>query len=697
MATQMTEPISAIDHEPDATGLTSKLPGRITAGTPLESVAQVRDRSIPPDPVMIHRVLKDPTPRTSSSTIPVSRAYEYEHRLASVGSNEVHLLELLPGSGAESLVCEFHIASLDDSPKYETVSYCWGQPINFDAEIVISRKGSLAISTTLHRALSRLRFQDRSRLLWADMACVKQQDIEERTVQVQLMHRVYRECQGVLIWLGDGSEQSDLGMSVVEAVCAGLRKKKQAGDDRLVYDLHRSDRTRYGLFAEGSKELAAMTALLDRPWFGRAWVVQELALPPAATLLCGTKSIQWDDFALAINSCSPSMKKFTTNENPGENHVRLSMCPSRVEACRGDAISPKLISLVARARNSKATDPRDKIFAFVGLAREQGQPGTLGRPDYRLNAQEIYRAFVLENISAYGDLDVFSLVHGRCPDSLAQSTLKLPSWVPDLSADGMPYPLTRLDKMAVESHATLRTKNDYLQYAASKGSRAEYRLSDDGNTMTLPGYIIDTVEQLGLAFPGRSEWSDPRRKVQTQRNAWASWEALVGVRDSETARDVYLQVMRGGELQQHLEAARRDFETGYEEPLAPYRAVSRGRVVHSAGAFAALHGVAWAVLVLQNAYRRLAGRRAIEYKRGIGTNPCEYRRMGRLSSGAVGLFPGATRPGDCVALLQGGKVAFILRANKSDNAFRLIGEAYVHGIMEGEAWEASRCESISLE
>ena len=111
------------------------------------------------------------------------------------------------------------------------------------------------------------------------------------------------------------------------------------------------------------------------------------------------------------------------------------------------------------------------MFAFVGLAQEQGLPGILVQPNYRLMLEDIYKRFVLETIDATRSLDVLSLVHGRDRNALPANNLKVPSWVPDPSVDGIPYPLTPLDKMAVDSHSTLQTKSDYLEYAANKGTQ----------------------------------------------------------------------------------------------------------------------------------------------------------------------------------------------------------------------------------
>jgi hypothetical protein len=69
--------------------------------------------------------------------------------------------------------------------------------------------------------------------------------------------------------------------------------------------------------------------------------------------------------------------------------------------------------------------------------------------------------------------------------------------------------------------------------------------------------------------------------------------------------------------------------------------------------------------------------------------------MGRSERGYVALVPGKARLGDVIVLLEGGIVPFILRP-REDSRWELIGEAYVHGIMRGEAWDEKGCEEIRL-
>jgi hypothetical protein len=53
------------------------------------------------------------------------------------------------------------------------------------------------------------------------------------------------------------------------------------------------------------------------------------------------------------------------------------------------------------------------------------------------------------------------------------------------------------------------------------------------------------------------------------------------------------------------------------------------------------------------------------------------------------------KQGDFVALIGGAQVPFILRY-RSGGQYQLIGEAYVDGIMDGEAMENSKCDNVNL-
>jgi hypothetical protein len=77
------------------------------------------------------------------------------------------------------------------------------------------------------------------------------------------------------------------------------------------------------------------------------------------------------------------------------------------------------------------------------------------------------------------------------------------------------------------------------------------------------------------------------------------------------------------------------------------------------------------------------------------------RRPFLSKAGRVGLAPHKTERGDRICIFSGGKVPYIIRPmNDGSDSFRVVGEAYVYGIMYGEyfldKFEA-KMESITLQ
>jgi len=65
--------------------------------------------------------------------------------------------------------------------------------------------------------------------------------------------------------------------------------------------------------------------------------------------------------------------------------------------------------------------------------------------------------------------------------------------------------------------------------------------------------------------------------------------------------------------------------------------------------------------------------------------------------GWLGLAPMEAELGDRIALLEGGSVPYILRPKiGKETEYELIGDAYVHGIMDGQAWKIDELVNIIL-
>ena len=61
----------------------------------------------------------------------------------------------------------------------------------------------------------------------------------------------------------------------------------------------------------------------------------------------------------------------------------------------------------------------------------------------------------------------------------------------------------------------------------------------------------------------------------------------------------------------------------------------------------------------------------------------------------IGLAPEATRKGDSIVLLKGGRLPFVVR--KEGENWAVLGSCYIHGIMSGERFDEKRCRTMWIQ
>lgn len=135
----------------------------------------------------------------------------------------IRILTLDPAKHCEPLRGSLEAVPISSAGSYEALSYVWGQPGPADIayEILIRNGGSggdeaiLALrGGSIVAALRHLRLPDRPRRIWADQCCINQDDMVERSEQVRLMNRIYRDATQVLVWLGLDTERRQRRLSV---------------------------------------------------------------------------------------------------------------------------------------------------------------------------------------------------------------------------------------------------------------------------------------------------------------------------------------------------------------------------------------------------------------------------------------------------------------------------------------------------
>jgi hypothetical protein len=569
-------------------------------------------------------------------------------------------------TSATDIHCILETKSLDDKPSYTALSYFWGAEIPCTTILVNSQ--AISVRENLGAALQHVRQEDHSMSVWADALCINQHDKQEKLHQVQLMSKIYESSAEVLVWLGPVEDDSDTAMIRLEDIG---RKAIEAGiqDFRADTDMpnwsrpdvdERLRRLKVSLNRLAEDEgldlfHPALVPLSKRAYWSRVWVLQEISVPRIVTLLCGSKRLDITPFIAAFNFLAfarwtmSSRFTFEDRRDPGSQLRSVSSNPSsgapnRLIGARRRYRSEtggrqSLVSLLQRTcfcklavDPLKATDPRDKIYGLLSLALDSDQLVIL--PDYEKSVLEVYtdtsRALI-----ANGQINILSWC--QQPRSIEG----LPSWVPDYS-QGLRQPYGE-DGNAMP----LFCASGSIEFPGFSAS-----LHTKNPSVDLQGIKVDIITNLG------SDWN---LEVGVPWGWEIAQRLIREVEDFCKQSSLYINDEQVLDASMRISIADQDFHGA-----SKLRASSSMRLqydkIRSMEGFAFDHDAAH--------YRS-----AMIFQRD--------RKSFLSSYGHVGLAPACSEPGDFICILFGSTVPFILRETP-EGTFRLIGEAYVHGIMDGE-------------
>ena len=185
---------------------------------------------------------------------------------------EVRLLRIAAGQSSEPLRCTLNVVSLDDAPRYETISYCWGEATRH-AELPLN-DSTLSVRQNAIATLCQVRSSDVSRTVWIDAVCINQDDAIERSQQVAMMGEIYRGAVGNLIHLDTTQAVAANAVRIAEHLARLECKIDEAAALLLKDDLH------WQIFSDGSRCPAVWsnTDLISRddvvalePLYASAW------------------------------------------------------------------------------------------------------------------------------------------------------------------------------------------------------------------------------------------------------------------------------------------------------------------------------------------------------------------------------------------------------------------------------------------
>ncbi|KAK0639930.1 heterokaryon incompatibility protein-domain-containing protein [Cercophora newfieldiana] len=631
--------------------------------------------------------------------------------------------------------------SLDPAscPRFVSFSYAWGES---SAKRTISLcNQEFTILDNVYRLLEVVCAGNgfaKDIWLWIDSICINQDDLNERASQVSLMGKIYRHerARKTVVWLGEGTAETDIGMDFMHALVAERdaihRNNKKNGGSRTV-PANLNDAAKW----------KAVAVVFDRSWWRRVWTLQEFIIAPQLDLFCGTKSISRTKMRIALHSiwlCCPGERLIRDESwNPAWTRRRLHQWYMHDDYW--DKMG--LLALMAYSGSCAVTDPRDRIYGLLGLARSS-DVAMVGRPTYAYDVGSVYIAFVKAWICTYHSLDIIcfaQLFTGR--ESGVDVGLSLPSWVPDWTLPMELFVVPLMVSQSGRDHiANFRPilNQELVQspsvYAAAGQELPQVSFSEGSLKVACKGVLIDYLDGLGGVPHEKSvvlNHSVDPELVQSEAPAnlgppsdQAKHKGKNPVDNHvDERKELLISIVRS------LVLDRQDRYLSKPAPVSTYLmdflqlAASATHDETNPSSFASRRFLPWYTLnkdllirgttlenlckepqestdsmsKLRQTFKR--GMRILEGEKGeIDLSEEGFiqrlhdtkavRRMGRrlctTRDGRVGMAPMRARKGDAICVLFGCSVPVLLRGLEEEDGeeYEFVGECYLDGFMNGE-------------
>jgi hypothetical protein len=584
-----------------------------------------------------------------------TKAYVYQELK---GERTIRLLRIRKGWPFQKIECQFKNVQLGTSESYEAVSYVWGDLSR--AGSILVDGGHLTITKSAYDIIHRRRSAWMDQLIWIDQVCINQTDSDEKASQVQMMEHIYKEAVRVTAFLGESAHAH-----LVQALFAELHFKMEglefSAELLKAQYLRESKRPQWNALAE----------FFSNPWFRRVWIIQEVAFAQELHLFYGNVCMDWEYVLRATDVlCDRHMLEAFRPSDQDNSYTLLDALIGlrNVDAMlqfRGDIDYKRKFDLALALKTGSSfgsTDPRDKVYALLGLTTDNSKK--LIKPNY--SEDHVAR-------DVYTDAMLFVLAEGASPiDALTgagigfeRSMNDLPSWVPDWS------------------HTTQIQMLDKL-YTAGTRYKATINLVPRGRLMiTLGGLQFDQVKHLGAVYEIAENTSYMERRFW-----YAEAEALA----TAHTRDTY----HNGEPR--LEAFIRTM-LGNHASYGPRKRPSAEQCYSDYQALKAFHTTCDMLMEPLFAYpiaNELHADGFFEQPRDINARASRFlhfsgaasgrRRFCITGQGRMAIMPPRSLPDDIICIIKGACMPFVLRQASSGDlsVYNLVGCCYVHGVMDGE-------------
>ena len=297
----------------------------------------------------------------------------------------IRLLELQAGSRKDVIKCRLiTVESLDLAPSYEALSHCWGLGAKTEVVSCNDEVKPFTITESLFGALSRLRLDDRNRLLWIDALCINQHDLSERSQQVSIMRLIYANASKVSVWLGVADNMFVATIGLIKSIARSCCIHRYGATDPESWHQLLSKGPRYPWLESLEQGKAAfhlpdsndvcwenLGHFFDLPWFFRVWVIQEVQSCDNVQVICGEDIMDWNMVTLVATWFRASLpgrlriqelRRRAGNQGAFMGTSQMHFMNLRPLTTHQEA---PFLRLLDRAQSFQSSEPKDKIYALL--------------------------------------------------------------------------------------------------------------------------------------------------------------------------------------------------------------------------------------------------------------------------------------------------------------------------------------------
>ena len=626
--------------------------------------------------------------RQSPGSVPVTMA-KYVHRPLE-GSRQVRLLEILPGSELDQLHGRIMETRLDEAGYFRALSYRWG-PSAAPSAALETPDGQVPLAASLHRALRRLRDPVEKLVLWVDAICINQRDDREKKTQLRLMGEIYSSAETVMAWLGDEADNSSRALEVL------LQVRTLSLSPRVWPSTLPKVPGSWGAGPCPSQDDTLWTdiaAFFTRDWFERVWILQEVVFARKITVCCGPFRMSWEDLFEAFKICvreRPALLHKEGQQQPGQSSP---IAAYTLAITRGIYHTPPrqaftLLELFALFSYTKATEPRDKLFALLPLAGDADDSAF--DPDYSSPLHKVVRRYATAFVERGNVLDLLYMAG-------TSKSFPFASWIPDWTREDQPRTIS-----------TWYSRRGRFSASGPSPKTAKARVSQSSTWPDSEGPLgtkakhVDRITRVGSVTRLDSD------AVTYVNSLHAAVESLASYPTGESIDELKRRLPVGDASRPQLDALS-DVASSYYKLAAPISANGNGTGGHFDGASyaAAPDIVAASSTTIKSIdgfvrmFSQSQDRKQALWDYWHTATSFALRLSGAkvcfTEKGYIGLAPADAEPGDMVVIVHGATVPFLVRRRKGAREIRstFVGECYVHGIMHGEALGLEGATEVDL-